>query len=215
MNRFHSILKALALVVAIAVGAAAFVLLFQISSAVKHADTALAGMFRQLNGAISQVQTTAELGGKLVNDARLSADNLNKAAIDERFYFERELPGLIAQAHGILANIQTATADLHPLLEETTARTRALKPLEENAAELVKDLDVTARDPHIAASLVNLEELAAQLAVTGRESAAAMGSVQAMAKDGQDEVHKMTHPKPLVTIADWTLKAVHALGGFF
>jgi hypothetical protein len=71
------------------------------------------------------------------------------------------------------------------------------------------------RDPHIAASLQNIEISTQQLAVTSRESAAAMGSVQAMAKDGQDEVHKLTHPKPLDQIADWTLKVVHAIGGFF
>lgn len=209
------VLKALALLVVSMVGASLFVLLLQISSTVKHADDELNGTFSQLNGAIAQVQTTAVLSGKLVNDARLSADNLNKAAIDERFYFERQLPALMDQAHGILASVQTATADLDPLLVETTARTRALGPIEGSAAQLVADADVTVRDPRIGASLGNLETSTAQLAVASRESAATMGSVQAMAADGQEEVHKLTHPKPLVTIADWTLKAVHALGGFF
>jgi hypothetical protein len=215
MQKTLDVLKALALIVAIGVGAAAFVLLLQTRSAVKHADAALGGSFTQLNQAIAQVQKTAELGGKLVNDARLASDNLNKAAIDERFYFERQLPGLMDQAHGILGNVQTATADLHPLLEETTARTKALAPIEVYAAQLLADVDVSARDPRIGVSLGNLEISSRELAVTAKETTAAMGSVQAMAKDGQDEVHKLTHPRPLVTIANWTLKVVHALGGFF
>lgn len=222
MRKLLDVLKALTLGVAILVGASVFVLLLQMSSAVKHADSELSGTFAdlngtivQLNGTIAQIRETATLSGKLVNDARISADNLNKAAIDERFYFERQLPVLIDQAHGILANVQTATADLHPLLQETTARTAALAPLEQSAAQLVADAGVTVRDPHIAASLGNLEVASAELVVMGREGTATGASVQAMAKDGQDEVHRLTHPRPLVSIADWTLKVVHAVGGFF
>jgi conjugal transfer/entry exclusion protein len=215
MGRLLDVLKALTLVVAIAVGASIFVLLLQVSSAVKRLDSQVASTTGQLNVAIAQVRNTAELSGKLVDDARLSVDNLNQAAIDERFYFEKQLPSLMNQAHGILANVETATADLHPLLTETEARTRALAPIEQSAVQLVADADTTVKDPHIAASLDNLQASTADLAVTAKESSATMASVQAMAKDGQDEVYKLTHPKPLVTIADWTLKVLHAIGGFF
>jgi uncharacterized protein YoxC len=209
------ILRALVLIVAIGVGASLFVLLLQISLVVKHVDQELAATFGQLNRAITQIQSTAEEGQKLVHDGRLTADNVNHAAIDERFYFEQQLPELVHQAHAILGNVQTATADLHPLLEETTARTHDLAPLEANAAQLVADADVTVRDPHIAASLTNLEASSAQLAVTGRESAAAMGSVQAIAADVQHQVHAITHPRPLVEIANWTVKAAQVVGAFF
>lgn len=215
MRRTLEVLLALTLFVAIMVGASVFVLLVQASFAVKHADDELSATFTNLNGAIAQVHITTVQAGKLINDARLSADNLNKAAIDERFYFEHQLPVLMDQARSILANVQTATADLHPLLTETTARTHDLALIEATAAQLVADADMTVRDPHIAASLVNIEAATAQLAVTSRESAATMGSVQAMAADGQETVHKMTHPKPVAQIADWTLKVVHAVGGFF
>jgi len=215
MQKTLDVLKALALAVVSLVGASVFVLCLQVSSAVERTNDTLNGTFANLNGAIAQVQTTAALSGKLVNDARLSADNLNKAAIDERFYFERQLPQLMDQAHGILANVQTATGDLYPLLTETTARTHDLAAVEASANKLIVDADVTVRDPHIAASLKNIEASTAQLAVASRESAATMGSVQAMAADGQEEVHKMTHPKPVAEIAAWTLKVVHALGGFF
>jgi hypothetical protein len=215
MQKTLDVLKALALFVAIMVGAAVFVLLLQVSTAVKRTDDTLNGTFSNLNGAIAQVQKTAILSGKLINDARLSTDNLNKAAIDERFYFEHQLPGLMGQAHSILANVQVATADLHPLLTETTARTHDLAAIEAGAMQLVAHADVTVQDPNIAASLVNIEASTAQLAVASRESAAAMGSVRAMAADGQEEVHKLTHPKALDEVADWTLKVVHAIGGFF
>lgn len=194
MQKTIDVLKALTLVVTIMVGASLVLLMLQISSAVKRTDSELSGTFVQLNGAIAQMQTTAALGGKLVNDARLSTDNINKAAIDERFYFERQLPELMDQARGILGNVQTATADLDPLLRETTARTHDLASIETNAAELVADADITVRDPHIAASLKNLDTSTAELAVASKDSAATLGSVKAITADMQQEVHGFVHP---------------------
>jgi len=222
MQRTLEVLKALTLIVTIAVGASVFLVLLQISAAVKHADGALNGTFGALNGAVEHLDSAAAtidkdavLGGKLINDARLSVDNVNKAAIDERFYFEQQLPAAMDHANGVLANLQQATADLHPLLIEATERTHDLAPIEDNAARLIGDVDVTARDPHIAASLVNLEASSAELAVASKDGAATMASVKAIAKDGQDTVHDLTHPKPLVKIADWTIKLSAAVSNFF
>lgn len=215
MQRPLDWLKALALIATIAVGASAFVLLLRISSAVRHADAELGATFAGVNGAVARLDADALLAGKLVNDARLSADNVNKAAIDERFYFEKRLPPEMDRADAVLANVRQATADLHPLLTEATERTRGLAPIEANAASLIADADRTARDPHIAASLANLEASSAELAAASKDGAAAMSSVAAMAKDGQDTVHDMTHPKPLVKIADWALKVSAAVSGFF
>lgn len=208
MQKTIEVLKALTLGVCILVGASVFVLLLQVSSAVKRADAGVNGVIVHLEGVLDR-------SGKLIDDARLSADNLNKAAIDERFYFEHQMPVLMEQAHVILGNVQTATADLDPLLQETTARTKALAPIEVSATDLFVAANKMVSDPQIPDAIANLDRSSAELEVTSRESADTMASVRSMAADGQEEVHKLTHPKPLVTIADWTLKVVHAIGGFF
>lgn len=215
MQRCMAILKALALITLIVCGAGAFLLLLQISSAVKHADAAVALTAGHVDQAVDHLGATAGRAGKLVDDARVSVSNVNKAAIDERFYFEQQLPGLMDQAHGILGNVQRATADVDPLLIETRARIAGLEPVEKGTSDLFVGLNEMVRDPRIGASVGNVEAATVELAAAGREGNAAMGSVQAMAKDGEDEVHRLTHPRPLVSVADWTLKVVHAIGGWF
>jgi hypothetical protein len=50
----------------------------------------------KLDPALDQLHADLETADKVENDARLSLDNVNKAAIDERLYFERDLPPLMA-----------------------------------------------------------------------------------------------------------------------
>jgi hypothetical protein len=215
MQRTLNILKASLFAAGTLLALFGCLLLFQASSAIQHADANLKAVTGQANDLLGQMQKTVLMSQKLMNDGRLTLDNVNKGAIDERMYFERDMPKMMAQAHAVLANVTTATADLHPLLAEVTARTHALEPIETNAAGLLADASRTVADPHIAASLVNIDAATASLAVTSSESAATMGSVKAIAADGQAEVHSMLHPKPLVSIANWTLKVVHAMGGWF
>jgi hypothetical protein len=215
MTRLMEVLKALALTTLIVCGAGAFVLLLQVSSAVRHADRELAAVAGAAGGVLDGAAATTARAGKLVDDARLTTDNVNRAAIDERMYFERDVPALMDQAHGILGNVQRATADLDPLLNETTARVHGLQKVEDGSADLFVHVNGMMADPRIWATLGNVEASTAQLAIASREAAATGASVQAMAADGQQEVHTLLHPKPLVSIADWTLKVVHAVGGFF
>ena len=215
ISMFSAVLNTLALATVPIIGGFLIWTLWPVRAAIVGAQQQGAVLSAKAGAVLDQANRDAVLSGKVIADARLSIDNINSAALDERFYFEHQLPAMMDQAHGILANVQTATAGIPPLLQETTARAAALAPVEDNAAALERDFDAQIRDPKIADALANIDAATAQLAITGRESAATMGSVQAMAADGQEEVHKMTHPKPLVSIADWTLKAVHALGGFF
>jgi hypothetical protein len=50
----------------------------------------------KLNPSLDQLRADLEEGYSVEHDARLGLDNVNKAAIDERFYFERDLPPLMA-----------------------------------------------------------------------------------------------------------------------
>jgi hypothetical protein len=92
---------------------------------------------------------------------------------------------------------------------------QALAEIETNTAKFVADADGVVEDPHIAASLANLDASSAQLVIVSQEVAATGASVQAIAKDGEETVHDLVHPKPLAVIADWTLKVVGAVRNFF
>jgi hypothetical protein len=176
----------------------------------------------RVNGLLDQSQKTGLEVSKLVNDSRVTLSEVNRGALDERKYFEVQLPQILAQTSGVLTNVQTATADLDPLLKETTARVADLKPIETNAAQAAADADTAITDPHIKASLANVDAASSQFVLAATQGVAiagdvkaTTGSVKAIAADGQAEVHSLTHPTAMVTIANWTLKAVHALGGWW
>lgn len=198
------------------------VLLYQISSTIKKTESDISGVATHADAVLIQTQDTIKLSGKLINDSRVTMDEANKAIADERFYYEHQVPDMLSQVHNILGNVDTATSDLHDtvtastkLVNAATDRVNALAPIETRATTLVGDIDKKVNDPAITASLANLQTTSANAAITSQETAATMKSVQAIAKDGQDEVHSILHPKPLVSIANWTLKVVHALGGWF
>jgi hypothetical protein len=221
MTKLLNTLKAVALVALITAAVFVCVLLRTVNSSLKAANSSLAATSAQLNGLLSQTQKTGLEVSKLVNDSRATLVEVNRDALDERKYFEVQLPELLAQTTGVLANVQTATADLDPLLKETTARVADLKPIEANAAILVDDGDKLIADPAIPDSIAHLDQASVQLAVAAAQGVAiagdvkaTTGSVKAIAADGQAEVHALTHPKPLAQIADWTLKVVHAFGGW-
>ena len=220
MKYLLNTLKAVALVVLTAATVFACVLLYSLNSAVKRADAAVSSTSARLNSLLVQTQKTGLEVSELVNDSRVTLSEVNRDALDERKYFEVQLPGILAQTSGVLANVNTATADLHPLLTGTTARISDLQPIETGAAKAIADVDATVTDPHLKASLANLDTSSAQLALAATQGVAiagdvksATGSVKAIAADGQAEVHSLTHPKPLAEIADWTLKVIHAFAG--
>jgi hypothetical protein len=53
-----------------------------------------------------------------------------------------------------------------------------------------------------------VQEGTAQLAITSAH-------IEGATKDVQEQVHKITHPKILNSIATWTLRVVHAVGAWF
>lgn len=212
MQRLLDVLRALALATTVGVGAALFLVLLQVSSAVKRADRALSGAAAGLNGldeqaglllgqtreSMVQVQRTVLLSGKLINDARLSADNLNRAALDERRYFEQDLPPAMDQVQGILANAQQATAALKgTAMAATGALDTAdgvLTASQPRVEALLGDLDATTRhldalagSPAVAATLANVDRSTQNLAAASAQAAAILA-------DGRAEADKYVHP---------------------
>ena len=152
---------------------------------------------------IQSLQVPITRAGALVNDARLAVDNANKAAIDERFYFEKALPPMLVHTESTLANVETVTAALPPLLQAATKRTQALAPIETNAATLIGDADLILKDPQILDALANVDKTSAELLVASRESAGMLASTQAMAADTEQRWHAFLHPHPFRAIGHW------------
>jgi hypothetical protein len=118
------------------------------------------------------------------------------------------------------SHVSDAVDALKGTATEATNRIADLKPIEVGAAKAVVDADQLIANPLIPDSIANLDQTSVQLVVAAKQGVAiegdvkaTTGSVKAIAADGQAEVHSLTHPKPLVSIADWTLKVVHAFAG--
>lgn len=215
MQRTLTIFKIVALGSVTLLALSGCLLLLQTSSAVHHADVALAGSASRLNADLDEMHTTMAGVNKLVNDSRYTLTEVNRNVLDERKMYEQSFPAMVARVDAVLGNVQTATADLHPLLQESTARIHALEPIETSGAGLIGD-------PKIPESIANFDAASAQLVTMSKQGVAiagdvkdTTGSVKAMAADGQHEVHSLVYPKPLVSAANWALKVVHAVGGFF
>jgi hypothetical protein len=120
----------------------------QISGTAKQAKSTIAA----INPSLYQLHADLETADKVEKGARLSLDNVNKAAIDERLYFERDLPPLMASVQKDVDAAGTTMIAAKTLLSDSQ----------------IHDI------------LVNSNEMTA--------------SGRAILKDGQDEVHSLTHP---------------------
>lgn len=117
-----------------------------------------------------------EVAGKVERDARLSLDNVNKAAIDERFYFEEDLPPLMAA-------VQTDIVDVGDTM--TSAKTLIANP--DLPRFLKNSADITAHAEHV--SEMGDEELT-KLVHPTKKKLTFWGGVWAAAQ----VIHKLSPP---------------------
>lgn len=174
------------------------------------------------------IQNDADEAHRVLLEAGLTAMTARQASADEERYLKQQLPVITTQtertladadvllrnlqgtstalgdtarsATGVLDATRTTVADIAPILQQTHETLVGLQPLEVGAAQTLADADTLVKDPDIAASLRNVNEGTAQIAAT--------------AKDVREEVHAITHPKPLTQIIDWVLKIGQAAGSW-
>jgi hypothetical protein len=112
----------------------------------------------------------------------------------------------------LLDNANKVVVDLDANQNAITAESvAALKELNHSIVllgETAQHTDQTINGPEIKQILGNVNAGTAQLATSAAH-------VEATAKDVQDQVHKITHPKIITSIANWTLRVVHAVGSWF
>lgn len=160
-------------------------------------------------------QLNALQAGKLAHDARLSLDNLNRAAIDERMYFEQQVPPTMGRVNGVLDGLKDDAAGLREseaaatlTLDAASEELRGLQPIERTAAQTLQDADAVIANPQIPLLLQHAEQAAAA-------GASAAQHLDGTAGDVQGAVHGYLHPGWKTQAADWAARVVHALGGWF
>jgi hypothetical protein len=129
---------------------------------------------------LNDLHKSALLIPKVIHDTRLTLDNANKAAIDERIYFEQEVPGLMARVNLTVDQISSTLATYQKTGEALTAATQGLQPVEDNAALDLAQFDNLLSDPDIKAAAKNI--------------ASSTGHADAILADAQVEADKIAHP---------------------
>jgi hypothetical protein len=79
-----------------------------------------ASTLTKLGAVLDTTDKTMLLTNKAVNDLRLTLDNVNKAAIDERNYSEVQLPPMTKKVNSILDSVQVSAASTNQLVAAGT-----------------------------------------------------------------------------------------------
>lgn len=107
---------------------------------------------------------------KITSDTRLTLDNVNKAAIDERFYFEKQVPlvtadvrNLIQTSDATIAGLQTISPRVGTLLDTANQTVAGIQPTEKSATDALVGLhtsldlfNTTLSDPNIKTTMFNV-----------------------------------------------------------
>jgi hypothetical protein len=136
---------------------------------------------------VNELQAPVQKLNEVVYDARLSIDNVNSAALDERFYFEQQVPQAMSRVDEAIGG---------------------LLPVEANAAKTLQDADVVIANPNIPALLTHAD--AATVA-----SADTMKHLDGTSADVQTAVHQYLHPSWAARMTGWFATAAHAAVNWF
>jgi hypothetical protein len=201
--RLLDTLKALALATVPVVGAFAMWTLWPVHGAILGARAQGYTLAVKAGAVLGHVDNAALAGGKLINDSRVTVSEMNRAALDERKYFEVMLPPLLSQAQGILANVQTDTADLHTVLlagaGTANAASAAIQTANSSIPRTQPLVDAaTLAIGHADATTVRVNAFldAPLLTDTGKHTASIVAHADAITGDAQFEADRFTHPPP-------------------
>jgi hypothetical protein len=94
----------------------------------------------------------------LVRDVRLDVDNVNKAAIDERIYFEQTLPGVTSDVTTILNSTNKSMANVDGAVKDTQSIIKGFGPIESDLGTTVKSLNYFLNSPTITETMNNVQK---------------------------------------------------------
>lgn len=138
-------------------------------------------LVRKMDASLDQTNAILKQTYKITTDTRVTLDNLNKAAIDERFYFEKTVPGLSTDVSNLLQTTNSTVAGLQlstnavsaqtirtlgtvsTLLDTTNTTIAGLQPTESAATDSLFKLQTTLStvngllaDPNIKTTMFNI-----------------------------------------------------------
>lgn len=133
---------------------------------------------QDVDDTVNDAHTAVRLTPKLINDARLSFDNLNSAALDERFYFEHQIPATMDGVNAVIRQSGDTLTAYQRTADSLSSAANGLLPVEANAAKTLGDADGVIASPKIGSILTNVDDAAAATASTAKHGDAVMGDVQ-------------------------------------
>ena len=137
----------------------------------------------------------------VTRSARITVDEVGQASIEERHYFEIELPELTGDVADTLRSTRAAVAELPPAVTEIHDAIAGVLPIEAETTQTVRDLDARISSPEVTQILDSGAAAAAQSAQTA-------ANLDRSTADVANEVHGFLHPR-------WPHRLVHALRSVF
>ena len=201
MQKLHNILKALALGTVPVVGAFVIWMLWPVRGAIVGARAQGYTLAVKAGAVLDQADGATKETRSLVHDGRLTLTEANRNILDERKYFEVILPSLTGQAQGILANVQTDTADLHGVLIRAQGTTDALTTAVQTATASIPKTQplvdaATLAVTHADGTTVRVNRFldAPALADTGAHAASIVAHADGIATSADKVAHRFANP---------------------
>lgn len=158
--------------------------MFNASTTTYNANIALTELNKPKIGVIAQLYET-------IRGVRLATDNLNKAAIDERLFLEKQQPEAMAKFNTILDNTAKATDTLNKKIDDVGTKSattiESLNSSVQKADTAIESLNKVVSNPDIPATISNIKGITAD----GKETT---GYIKVEAKDTADWWHSFLHP---------------------
>ena len=152
---------------------------------------------------LSDLDSTIKVTQKVVEDSRVTVDNINHAAIDERFIFEKQTPKILEDTDGLIvasrrtlngidASQKTLTMQASTSLAESTKTIAAIRPVLTQAQANLAALQPTEIAFSQLASDPNLKRLPADID-------AGVQTTDKSLNDFSQVVDHVTHPFSAIT----------------
>ena len=194
MTRAVRIAAMIALLAFAALCVAATWTVLDIREVTVHAAARIDTLTDSVQQRVDELKLPIATSTKVLEDARLSVKDFDRASIDERFYFEQQVPAAMKRVNAVLDGATDALAGIRQTsnaasmtLDTATDDLRGLQPIEVQAHTTLRDTDALVSSPAWTASLGNIQASTAAMAEGAKQGAAILA-------DGREEADKFVHP---------------------
>lgn len=152
--------------------------------------TSLNNQSSNINILLGTLNKTAVNLEDVSKDLRLTVDNFNSAALDERFYFEKTLPGITKDITNILISTDDTIMHVKDLADKSTDTIdqanntiQNINPILDNITDVSKSANNIINSPTIPNTLTNIQNIANQANIATTAIAKTATNVQVQEND--------------------------------